>query len=108
MFGPSHWRHEISLPKQIHHHFWAGLIPLAKNTPPIAININWFMDALTIFFNLLLLLFEGIILIGPSSIFLENLALFNKSTVLDPSRKMEINVLHYSSPFWFIYMRVEL
>jgi hypothetical protein len=47
-------------------------------------------------------------LIGPSSIFLENLALFNKSTVLDPSRKMEINVLHYSSPFWFIYMRVEL
>jgi len=32
MLGPSHWLHEISLPKRVHHHFWRGLIPLAKNT----------------------------------------------------------------------------
>jgi len=65
------------------------------------------MGPLTILL-LLLLLFEGIILIGPSSIFLENWALLNKSTLLDPRHKIETNVLHYSSPFWFIYMRVEL
>jgi hypothetical protein len=36
MLGPSHWLHEISLPKRLCHHFWHGLItPLAKNTPPI-------------------------------------------------------------------------
>jgi hypothetical protein len=35
MLGPSHWLHEISLPKRICHHFWLGLIPLAKNTLPI-------------------------------------------------------------------------
>jgi len=35
MLGPSHWLHEISLPKGVHHHFWPGLIPLAKNTLPI-------------------------------------------------------------------------
>jgi hypothetical protein len=35
MFGPSHWLHEISLPKKLHHHFWHGLTPLAKNTPLI-------------------------------------------------------------------------
>ncbi len=32
MLGPSHWLHEISLPKRVHHHFWPGLIRLAKNT----------------------------------------------------------------------------
>jgi len=35
MLGPSHWLHEISLPKRLRHHFWHGLTPLAKNTPPI-------------------------------------------------------------------------
>jgi hypothetical protein len=35
MLGPSHWLHEISLPKRVPHHFWPGLIPLAKNTLPI-------------------------------------------------------------------------
>jgi hypothetical protein len=35
MLGPSNWLHEISLPKRVHHHFWPGLIPLAKNTLPI-------------------------------------------------------------------------
>jgi hypothetical protein len=35
MFGPSHWLHEIFLPKRLHHHFWHGLTPLAKNTPLI-------------------------------------------------------------------------
>jgi len=30
MLGPSHWLHEISLPKRVPHHFWPGLIPLAK------------------------------------------------------------------------------
>jgi hypothetical protein len=33
--GPSHWLHEISLPKRVHHHFWGGLIPLEMNTLPI-------------------------------------------------------------------------
>jgi hypothetical protein len=35
MLGPSHWLHEISLPKRLGHHFWPGLTPLAKNTLPI-------------------------------------------------------------------------
>jgi hypothetical protein len=35
MLRPSHWMHEISLPKRVHHHFQLGLIPLAKNTLPI-------------------------------------------------------------------------
>jgi hypothetical protein len=35
MLGPSHWLHEISLPKRLCHHFWHGLTALAKNTPPI-------------------------------------------------------------------------
>ncbi len=30
--GLSIWVHEISLPKRVRHHFWPGLIPLAKNT----------------------------------------------------------------------------
>jgi len=31
-----HWKHEISLPKRVGHHFcWPGLIPHAKNTIPI-------------------------------------------------------------------------
>jgi len=37
MVGPSHWQHEICLPKRVHH-IWPGLIPLAKNTQPI---IQW-------------------------------------------------------------------
>jgi hypothetical protein len=24
---PSHWLHEISIFKTVHHHFWPGLIP---------------------------------------------------------------------------------
>jgi len=32
MLGPSHWLHEISLPKRVRHHFWPGLVRLAKNT----------------------------------------------------------------------------
>jgi hypothetical protein len=24
---PSHWLHEISISKTVHHHFWPGLIP---------------------------------------------------------------------------------
>jgi hypothetical protein len=32
MLGPSHWLHEISLPKRVHHHFWPKLLRLAKNT----------------------------------------------------------------------------
>jgi hypothetical protein len=35
MLGPSHWLHEISLPKRVCHHFWPGLLPLANNTLPI-------------------------------------------------------------------------
>ncbi len=35
MLGPSHWLHEIPLPKRLHHHFWHGLMPFAKNTPLI-------------------------------------------------------------------------
>jgi hypothetical protein len=35
MLGPSHWLHEISLPKKLRHHFWHGLWALAKNTAPI-------------------------------------------------------------------------
>jgi hypothetical protein len=35
MLGPSHWLHEISLPKRVPRHFWPQLIPLAKNTLPI-------------------------------------------------------------------------
>jgi hypothetical protein len=35
MLGPSHWLHEIFLPKRVHHHFWLGLIPSTKNTLPI-------------------------------------------------------------------------
>jgi len=36
MLGASHWLHEISLPKRVHHHFCPGLLlPLAKNTLPI-------------------------------------------------------------------------
>jgi hypothetical protein len=37
MLGPSHWLHEISLHKRVCHHFWPGLIPLAKNTLSIGI-----------------------------------------------------------------------
>ncbi len=40
MLGPSHWLHEISLPKRVCHRFWHGLIPLAKNTLPIVIRFN--------------------------------------------------------------------
>jgi hypothetical protein len=40
MLGPSHWPHEISLPKRVPHHFWPGLIPLAKNTLHIKGNIS--------------------------------------------------------------------
>jgi hypothetical protein len=25
---PSHWLHEISIPKTVHHHFWPGLMVL--------------------------------------------------------------------------------
>jgi hypothetical protein len=32
MLRPSCWRHEISFPKRVFHHFWPGLIPLTKNT----------------------------------------------------------------------------
>jgi hypothetical protein len=35
VLGPSHWLHEISLPKRVCHHFWPGLLPLANNTLPI-------------------------------------------------------------------------
>jgi hypothetical protein len=35
MLEPSHWLHEISLPKRLCHHFWHGLTVLAKNTPHI-------------------------------------------------------------------------
>jgi len=35
MLGPSHWLHEISLPRRVHHYFWPGLTPLAENTLPI-------------------------------------------------------------------------
>jgi hypothetical protein len=35
VLGPSHWLHEISLPQRVCHHFWLGLVPLAKNTLPI-------------------------------------------------------------------------
>jgi hypothetical protein len=31
MLGPSHWLHEVSIPKRVRHHFWPGLIPSAKN-----------------------------------------------------------------------------
>ncbi len=31
---PSHWLHEISLPKRDGHHFWPQLIAFAKNTLP--------------------------------------------------------------------------
>ncbi len=41
MRGPSNWLHEISLPRRVHHHFWPGLIPLAKNTLPIHLIHNW-------------------------------------------------------------------
>ncbi len=33
MHGPSHWLHEISLPKRVCHHFWPELIPLQRRTP---------------------------------------------------------------------------
>jgi hypothetical protein len=40
MLGPSHWLHEISCHKRrVGHHFWHGLIPLAKNTLVIDIDI---------------------------------------------------------------------
>ncbi len=35
MLGPSHWLHEISLPKRVRHRFQPALISLAKNTLPI-------------------------------------------------------------------------
>jgi hypothetical protein len=37
--GPSHWLHEISLPKRVHHHFWPGLITPCNKHP---IPIEWF------------------------------------------------------------------
>jgi len=30
MLEPSHWLHEISLFKRLHHHFWHGLTPLQR------------------------------------------------------------------------------
>jgi len=35
MPGPSHWLHDFSLPRRVHHYIWPELIPLAKNTLPI-------------------------------------------------------------------------
>jgi len=31
MLGPSHWLHEISLPKRVHHQFWPGLPNIKQN-----------------------------------------------------------------------------
>jgi hypothetical protein len=45
MLGPSHWLHEISLPKRVLCHFWLGLTPLAKNTLSIG-NRIWGKDSL--------------------------------------------------------------
>jgi hypothetical protein len=39
MLEPSHWLHKISLRKRVHHHFWPGLIPLAKSSLPIHLQI---------------------------------------------------------------------
>jgi len=37
MLGPSHWLHEISLPKEFIIIFWAGLIPPCKEHPTYTI-----------------------------------------------------------------------
>jgi len=54
------------------------------------------------------LFFEGAILIGPSSFFLEHWAFSNRNTSLDLSCKIETNTLIYGPPFQFIYMSIEL
>jgi len=33
MLGPSHWLHEISIPKRVQHHFWPRLIRHFLRTP---------------------------------------------------------------------------
>jgi hypothetical protein len=40
MLGASHWVHEISLPKRVHHHFWPVLIPFANNTSLILLSFS--------------------------------------------------------------------
>ncbi len=41
IFGPSHWLHENSLPKIVHHHFWPWLMHLTKKTSPIGLIGFW-------------------------------------------------------------------
>jgi hypothetical protein len=52
--------------------------------------------------------FEGAILIGPSSFFLEHWAFPNRNTSLDLSGKIKTNTLMFGPPFQFIYMNIEL
>jgi hypothetical protein len=35
MLGPSHWLHEICLPKRVFHHFRPGLYPLQRTPYPV-------------------------------------------------------------------------
>jgi len=58
--------------------------------------------------KLQVLFFEGPILIGPSSFFLEHWAFPNGNTSLDLSCKIETNTLIYGPLFQFIYMSIEL
>jgi hypothetical protein len=37
MLGPSHWLHEISLPKRIGHHFWAWANTSCKEHPTCSV-----------------------------------------------------------------------
>ncbi len=40
MLRASHWVHEISLPKRVHHHFWPLLIPFANNNLPFLLSFS--------------------------------------------------------------------
>jgi len=67
------------------------------------------MGTLITFFCFFVFFFwERAISIGPSTNLLEHWALPNGSTSLDTCHKIETNVLPYISPFWIIYMGVQL
>jgi hypothetical protein len=91
---PSHWLHEISIPKTVGHHIWAGLIPLIIYWGYLIIYLLvWFIlirswvHSQFIYFN-----FKGAILIDwPLANFLEHWACPHphRSTLWTASCKIE-------------------
>jgi hypothetical protein len=82
--------------EQLGEHIWE------QGKKQIKLISSWVLSKLFLFF------WERAIFIGLSTNFLEHWAVPNGSTSLDPSCKIETNVVPYSLPFQYIYMRIEL